>query len=371
MSDEEVIPPVVIDNGSATCKVGFAREEEPNVVFPSVVGQQPSKSQGCCVGNEALSKIDSLTLTYPVQRGIITDWDGIEKIWHHAYQELGVESKDRPVFLTELPVNPKADREKMTQIFFEKFNVPALYIGHSALMSLFAAGRTSGVVVDSGYGITHVVPIKDRKVLPDAITILPLAGYDLDEYLMKKLTAEHPYFSTKPANRKIISDVKENLCSVALDFEQETASAKGSSSAENGYDLPDGQTVTIGDERFRCPEALFQPSLLGMENPGIHETVFNSIKKCQETLHKNLYNNIVLCGGTSLLPGLRDRVEKEMTSLAPSNTKIRVVARPERKYSSWNGASLVASMIAANKQMWLSRAEYDESGPSVIHSKCS
>ncbi|XP_070580849.1 actin, cytoplasmic 2-like [Ptychodera flava] len=370
MSGEEVIPPVLIDNGSATCRVGFAREEEPEAVFPSVVGQEPSEAQGILVGDEALSKRATLTLTCPVEGGIITDWDGIEKIWHHAYQKLGVASKDRPVFLTESPFSPKANREKMTQILFEKFNVPALYIGNTGLLCLFASGRTSGVVVDIGYGVTHIVPVHNNKIVPNTIVKVPVSGRDLDNYLVKKLTAEHPYFSKKPADSKVISDVKENLCSVALDFQQELASAKANSSSEKSHELPDGQTITIGDERFRCPEALFQPSLLGIESPGIHEILNSSIAKCPAGVHKELYANIVLSSGTSMLPGLAERLQKEMSALAPSGTRVKVTARPERKYASWIGSSIVASMIAPNAQMWLSKAEYDESGPSIIHSKC-
>ncbi|XP_070580850.1 actin, cytoplasmic 3-like isoform X1 [Ptychodera flava] len=366
---EEVIPSVLIDNGSTTCMVGFAGEEKPEAVFPSVVGQQPSEDQGILVGDEALSKRATLTLTCPVEGGIITDWDGIEKIWHHAYQKLGVASKDRPVFLTESPFNPKANREKTTQILFEKFNVPALYIGNTGLLCLFASGRTSGVVVDIGYGVTHIVPVHDKKIVPNTIVKLPVSGRDLDNYLVKKLTAEHPYFSKMPADSKVISDVKENLCSVALDFQQELA--KANTSSEKSHELPDGQTITIGDERFRCPEALFQPSLLGIESPGIHEILNTSIAKCPASVHKELYANIVLSGGTSLLPGLEGRLQKEMTALAPSGTQVKVIARPEFKYASWIGSSIVASLIApTNPQMWLSKAEYDESGPSIIHSKC-
>ncbi|XP_070580853.1 actin-1-like isoform X2 [Ptychodera flava] len=304
---EEVIPSVLIDNGSTTCMVGFAGEEKPEAVFPSVVGQQPSEDQGILVGDEALSKRATLTLTCPVEGGIITDWDGIEKIWHHAYQKLGVASKDRPVFLTESPFNPKANREKTTQILFEKFNVPALYIGNTGLLCLFASGRTSGVVVDIGYGVTHIVPVHDKKIVPNTIVKLPVSGRDLDNYLVKKLTAEHPYFSKMP----------------------------------------------------------------GIESPGIHEILNTSIAKCPASVHKELYANIVLSGGTSLLPGLEGRLQKEMTALAPSGTQVKVIARPEFKYASWIGSSIVASLIApTNPQMWLSKAEYDESGPSIIHSKC-
>ncbi|KAI8659078.1 Actin, gamma [Fusarium sp. Ph1] len=319
----EDLAALVLDNGSGMCKAGFAGDDAPRAVFPSIVGRPRHHGimigmgqKDSYVGDEAESKRGILTLKYPIEHGIVTNWDDMEK----------------------------------------------------AVLSLYASGRTTGIVLDSGDGVSHVVPIYEGFAIPHAISRIDMAGRDLTDYLMKLLTERGYSFSTT-AEREIVRDIKEKLCYVALNFDQELEAASQSSALEKTYELPDGQVLTIGNERFRAPEALFQPGVIGLETGGIHVTVFNAIMKSDVDIRKDLYGNIIMSGGTTMYPGIADRMSKEIVGVAPSSMKVKIVAPPERKYSVWIGGSILAS-LSTFQQMWITKQEYDEAGPSIVHRKC-
>ncbi len=374
MSEVVTGKPLVIDNGTGLSKNGYAGEDQPRSVFPTLVGYPKYQSimsdvdhyvREYYVGEEAMNLRGVLRLVYPLEHGIVNDWDGIEKIWSYTFHnDLRVNPAEHPVLLTEAPLNPVANREKMAEIMFETFNVPAMYVSMQAVLSLYASGRTTGLVIDAGDGVIHIVPIYEGFAIDHAIQRIDLAGRDITEYL-RKLLRMRGYALTSTAEREIARDIKERLCYVALDPEKELKLAEKVSGIEKQYTLPDGEVITISAERFLAPEVLFDPSRIGKEDPPLDEAVYNCIQACDIDLRKELYQNIVLSGGTTMFPGLKERLHKELKELVPESVEVRIVAPPERRYSVWIGGSILAS-LKTFQRLWISKKEYQEQGPSAV-----
>jgi actin beta/gamma 1 len=371
--DDEILT-VVIDNGSGVTKAGFAGDDVPRTVFPTVISRRKLHAdelltrgnKNYFVGDEALATRSTLALKSPIERGIVCNWDDMEKIWHHTfYDELKVSPDQHPVLLSEPALNPKPNREKMTEIMFEIFKTPSLYVANQAVLAQCASGYTTGVVLDSGDGVTHVVPVYQAHALNHAIMRLDIGGRDLTDYMARLLYDRgftmHYYEVTR--------DIKEKMCRVALDYEQELQALNAAPQLQTSYELPDGDMITTGNARIQCPEALFQPSLLGMESVGIHELVRAAISKCDEDIQKFIYTNIILAGGNTMFEGLSERLHNELKVIAPKDMRPKVIAPPERKYSAWIGGSILGS-LAPFQDACITKQEYEECGAKIVHRKC-
>jgi len=366
---------IVIDNGSGLVKTGFSSEDKPVSVFPSVVGRPriPGVILGdnaVIVGEAAQKKRGILSLRYPVEHGIVVNWDDMQTLWQHTFQnELRIDPSEYPLMLTEAALNPKNNREKSLTTLFEMFQVPSLNMVVCPIVSLFASGRTTGVVLECGDGVTHTVPIYEGYVLPHAILRLDIAGRDLTDRLCQLLGEKGLEFTTV-AEREVVRKIKEDLCYVAKDYNEALKkSSVNEQSCEKSYELPDGQTIDVGNERFKCPEALFQPKMLELDQGGIQNLLFDSIRKCDMDISRQFFRNIVIAGGSTMFKGLNERLKAELVSLAPNSVNVKVSAAEERRYVCWIGASVLAEIEEFRKE-WITREEYDEHGPAIIFKRC-
>ncbi|MGQ4915774.1 MAG: actin, cytoplasmic 2 [Candidatus Asgardarchaeia archaeon] len=367
--------PIVIDNGTGLTKNGFAGEDNPRSVWPSLIGYPKYRAimsdvdhyqREYYIGKEALNLKGVLKLVYPIEHGIINDWKAMERIWHYTFfNDLKVDPSQHPVLLTEPPMNPVSNREKMAEIMFETFGVPAIYVSMQAVLSLYASGRTTGLVIDSGDGVTHIVPIFEGFAITHAIRRIDLGGRDITEFL-RRLLRQRGYTLVTSAEREIVRDIKETLTYVALDPEKEwDLYKKMGDKMEKSYTLPDGTVIRIGPERFQAPEVFFNPSLIGLEESPLDEVIVDVVQACDVDLRRDLYANIVLSGGSTMFPGLKERLYKEIKELVPESVEVKIIAPPERQYSVWIGGSILAS-LKTFQRMWVTRKEYDEQGPAAV-----
>jgi actin-related protein len=336
--------PIVIDQGSGWVKAGFSSSTLPSLVIPT---QVEKKNQ------------EKSYYLFPIEHGIVTNWDAMEKLWSSIFSQLGALPEHHPVLITEAMLGPKANREKLAEIMFEKYHSQSLLVAIQAVLTLIASGRTTGIVWESGDGISHSCPIYEGYLLPHAVNSFYIGGQVLTDYLHQMLI-NRGIVLTKDTVRKM----KEEICDVSLNFENECQST------ETDYTLPDGNILHLGSERIRCPEALFQPELVENDRRGIQFIVNESIMKCDIDIRNSLYQNIVFGGGNTLFPTLGERFQKELKAIvAPHHSNIiNIITPKERKYSAWIGGTVLANRAPTEGEcQWVTTQDYEEFGISVIH----
>jgi actin len=367
---------IVLDNGSAMCKAGFSGDTAPRSIFPPIVGRPKyvqvvagGVNRDFYIGDEACAKAGILNLKYPIEHGIVTNWDDMEKIWHYAfYDGLRIDPADHPVLLSEPVLSAAVQREKAIEIMFESFHFPYYYAVKQPELALYGSRLSTGVVLDIGDGLTQILAIDNNECISSATVRQNLGGRDLTIWQQRLLTENGNYF-TSSAELEIVSKIKEKLGYVAIDFDAEMARAANILNIYATYTLPDENVVQVASERFRCPELLFKPYLNGFNMDGIHQALFDCIMKCDPEIRRDMFAHIVLSGGSTYFPGFEERIKREIVRLADACTKVNVIALPERKYTVWRGGSRLAGWPNF-PQLVITDEEYKDAGPGIVHSKC-
>jgi len=372
---------LAFDNGTGFMKVGFAGERRPKCVFPTMLGTP-------VVGRRVVGLKSMLQLSRPVKRGIIENWDVMKTLWDFAFKLLKVTPSECKVLLTEPLFAHDKMREKIADVMFKEFNVRALQIDIQPLLALYAYGKSTGMIVDIGHGLTQLVPIYRGFIIPKAAKIVPLGGQDITAYLIR-LLMHKGYYLTTIMGMEIAKEIKERLCYVALDPKEEAERIRRRKAwpedlytgiAEEGveikrakgtYRLIDGTVIRLEEEVFLAPEVLFNPSLIGADIKSLPSLIIDSIMACDIDLRKELLRHIILCGGTSMLKGLPKRLMKELVNGLRERgikTTPRVVTPKLREIFVWIGASKLASLIE-EKDLWVYRDEYEKHGIRIFREK--
>jgi actin len=363
---------VIIDIGSGVIKAGFSGEDGPRFVFPSLVGipKMPGLLVGMeqkerYVGNDAISKLEIMNFMSPIKKGEIVDWDKFETLMHNLiYHELKVVPEEISILITESPLNSKENRAKLTETLFETFNIEKLHIANSAMLGLYSYGKTSGIVLDSGYGLTTCVPVYEGYPLPHASVKLNFAGENLSDALLNMISNSLDKNFKGIKGRLLSDDIKEKMGFVALNSDEE----ENHFDTHDEYCLPDGNTIKLGSELFKHTELLFRP--VDEQQVPITQLIFDCLSKCDGDIINDIQENICLTGGTTLLRGFQERLRNELLQ-SLSGSSFNLISSPERQYSNWIGGSIVSSLNNFSF-MWVSKQEYDESGNALeaIDSKC-
>ncbi|XP_054418043.1 actin-like protein 9 [Pteronotus mesoamericanus] len=364
---------VVIDMGTGTCKMGFAGQARPTYTVATVVGCQPQNPATTgqpvletFIGEAAHARRD-LTLVQPVRNGIVVDWDAAELIWCHLLKhDFRVAPQDHPLLFSDPPFSPATNREKLVEVVFESMCSPAMYVAYQSVLSVYAHGRVSGLVVDIGHGVTSTVPVFQGYHLPHAIERLDLAGTHLTAFLAEMLLRVG-----LPLGRQdlgTVENIKHRCCYVAPDFQKELA--RSERECRRSLRLPDGRVITLGKELFQCPELLFSPPQRpGLSPVGVPTMAKQSLNKVPPEVRSDMAQNVLLCGGSSLFVGLEGRFRAELLRSLPLGTHLAVAAQPTRHLSVWIGGSILAS-LPAFQSCWVLREQYEEQGPHIVYRKC-
>eukprot|EP00976_Prorocentrum_cordatum_P105290 1194216-Prorocentrum_minimum.AAC.1 len=381
---------VVCDNGTGFVKCGFAGDNFPRGSFPCMVGRPMLRSEegvsqknikDIVVGNECVELRHNLDVTYPIHNGIVQNWDDMHHVWNHTFNDvLKIDPSECRILLTDPPLNPTKNREQMVQTMFETYGFQGAFIQVQAVLTLYAQGLLTGLVVDSGDGVTHVVPVVDGFAFPHVTKRLNVAGRHVTTYMVD-LLLRRGYAFNRTADFRTVQDMKEELCFVSSDYKHDLKLAQETTHFVKSYTLPDGRVIKVGAERFMAPEALFRPDLVDVDGGGIADQVFKCVQEMDIDNRMQLYQHIVMSGGSSMYPGMPSRLEKELKELYVTNVlkgnkeglrkfKLRVEDPPRRRHMVFLGGAVLADIMKDKPEFWISKQEWEEHGASIITKKC-
>ncbi|XP_014814702.1 PREDICTED: actin-like protein 7B [Calidris pugnax] len=360
---------VVVDIGTGSFKCGFAGDAWPSHVISSTVGTPVGTAERSqketFVGRDLQNSSAPLMLANPVRHGIVVDWNCVQDTLEYIFQtEMKIQPEDHAVLVSVPPVWSITDKERYAEMMFEGFHVPAFHMAYQSCLSMYSYGKTSALVVESGHGASHVVPVYEGYTIRGFTKSVDYAGLDITHYLMKLLNESGNVFTEHQLN--IVQDLKEKCCYASLNPRRDLRMPIQKQQVD--YELPDQHVITVGKERFICAEALFNPALLGSQQPGLLQLTLTSLKKCNAAIKKKMVRNILLCGGNTMMEGFADRFQMELAKRYPADKPI-AAASPRRKSSVWIGGSILASLHSF-QELYVYSSEYEEYGPSCIFNKC-
>ena len=385
--------PIIIDIGSGIIKAGISGQESPKTIFPNYIGEpkyskvlrsfskdnQEMKEQ--YIGKDCSKYLGILKLRYPVKNGIFENEQDILTVFKYIYQNLEInneEIREHPILITEPLLNPYINREKIASALFENLSAPAIFFASQPILSLFSTSNTSGVILESGEGVTQSCVVYEGYSIPNSYIRNNYGGRDVTEYFQTLLKKQGYSFSTT-SEFEIVRKMKEEICFTAIGNSNSVLSNmsghfdlggnKNKSESSNTYNLPDGNAIKIGEEKCIAPEILFNPSIIGSEYLSFQEMIVTSINKVDIDLRKNLYTNVLISGGNTLFKGIQEKFHTEIKYLSPKNMKVKIHSPGNRLLSCWTGGNVI-STLEIFKKMWVTRDDWSEKGnKSIIHVK--
>lgn len=386
--ESKELPHIVIDLGSDTIKCGFNCESVPRFEIPNVIGRYKkntisliNSSDKCFCGDDALYNASTLDIKYPKIENngkFDIEDDGlkdIESLFSYIFEnKFNVNQESYNVFIIDSLYTPLKERDAIARILFEKFRLYNIHFEPQSIMSLYSTSKTSGIIVNSGEIETEIVPIYEGYIIPVGISSYPLGGRDLTKSFQKTYKN---IFDINRVNNHVwmAKKIKEAFSELLPDKEAYSKLISQKDSDKKEFILPDGNIIEIGNERFTIPEIIFNPQLIDLDTKNLPELIFDSIKKCDISTRKELFNNIILVGGNTIINGFSDRFKNEFESIINSNQdqtasseqkrSYKIHETKERKYSAWIGASGICS-LSDFFDKWINRNTYFEKGEKVF-----